>query len=163
MEHECKTILEKPNEKTIDNKSNNSDLLTKTLDQSSTQQQLPATYIATMVEIDSEGYPVVEYQGRNYLAESLVPIADDHLGVQCALAFINGEASRPLILGILWKPNVSSVLDKHVLKAQESIILECGRSSLEMQSDGSVRLKGVTVTTQAYGSNRVKGAAVKIN
>jgi len=123
---------------------------------------LPSAHFGKLVEFDGTGYPMVDYQGHVYRANSLAPISRSQLGQRCALAFEDGDLRRPLILGVLWDP-AQSVQQEKVIQASESLTLECGQSSLELESNGTVRLKGVTVTTQAYGSNRVKGAAVKIN
>ena len=49
------------------------------------------------------------------------------------------------------------------LEATEEIRLTCGKSSLVMRRDGSVVVRGVTITTRATQANKIRGATVSIN
>jgi hypothetical protein len=50
-----------------------------------------------------------------------------------------------------------------VLRADREIVLECGESSLILQRDGRVVLRGVEVVSRASRTNKIRGACVKIN
>jgi len=121
---------------------------------------LPSVVYGTLAQITARGGPRIDYEGRLTDAESLVAITTADLGRRCALAFEGGNVARPLIIGLLWQPGVSAGF---VIEAAEHLTLRCGRASLELAADGNVRLKGVTVTTQAYGANRIKGGSVHLN
>jgi len=137
-------------------------LLSGVLEQSTRHSPLPSAHICTLSGFDPAGYPLIEYQGVKLRAEAILSLSADHLGQRCVLSFENGDARKPIIMGLLWQPGQAPTSQKQI-EAGQSLKLSCGRSSLELEADGTVRLQGVTVTTQAYGSNRVKGAAVKIN
>lgn len=50
-----------------------------------------------------------------------------------------------------------------VLEAAEQIVLRCGGAELELEGDGSVRIRGGYVETDAEGVCRIVGAQVRIN
>lgn len=49
------------------------------------------------------------------------------------------------------------------LKAKENISLTCGASTLSMNKNGKIILRGAAITTRAAGANKIKGASVQIN
>jgi hypothetical protein len=54
-------------------------------------------------------------------------------------------------------------LRKIQFNAEEKIELRCGKSSLSMDREGKVIIKGDQLVSRASGVNKIKGAAVKIN
>lgn len=118
--------------------------------------------VSRIVSINKQGYPIIEYGGQQLVADMTVNVAISDIGEKCLLVFPDNQDS-PIIVGMLKKPNNVVESQDKLIEANESITLNCGKSSLILEANGTVKLKGVTVTTQAYGSNRVKGAAVKIN
>ncbi len=102
-----------------------------------------------------------------------------------ALAFENGDPRLPIILGLVQdppsplrdllgapppaaeaapRPLEAKVDGKRVVfRADDEITLECGAASLTLRRDGKILLRGAYVETYAEGTNRIKGAAVKIN
>lgn len=49
------------------------------------------------------------------------------------------------------------------LKAKEKIELTCGKSTLSMNKNGKIILRGTQVTTRAAGANKIKGASIQVN
>ena len=49
------------------------------------------------------------------------------------------------------------------LEASDEIRLTCGKSSLVMRRDGTVVVRGVTITTRATQANKIRGATVSLN
>ena len=49
------------------------------------------------------------------------------------------------------------------LDAQREIVLTCGHSSIRLESNGKITIKGKNVVSRAASCNSIKGAAVKIN
>ncbi|MCC6418741.1 MAG: hypothetical protein IT429_10940, partial [Gemmataceae bacterium] len=47
--------------------------------------------------------------------------------------------------------------------AKEEIVLRCGKSSITLRKDGKVVVLGAEVVSRASGTNKIKGAAVRIN
>ena len=141
--------------------------LNAVLESQSTASRLPFSSHSqvTIKNINAQGFPEIEYNNKITVANSLTPVSFGDIGKQCIVTMPNNH-NTPVILGILWAPGDDQLVNSSshkTIEADESLVLNCGKSSLMMEADGSVCLKGVTVTTQAYGSNRVKGAAVKIN
>ena len=118
-----------------------------------------------IVEIDVNGYPVINYGQKNVRADSLVHIKNENIGYRCLAMIPENNEGTPIVLGLLWQPSITTSEEgiNKVIESSESISLNCGKSSLTLEANGTVRIQGVTLTSQAYGSNRIKGAAVKIN
>jgi hypothetical protein len=53
--------------------------------------------------------------------------------------------------------------DRLLLEAQEEVVLRCGPGSITLRKDGKVVIKGVDLVSRARQTNRIRGAAVKIN
>ena len=124
----------------------------------------PTRLVCDIVEIDDDGYPVINYEEQTLRADSLVNIQADYIGRRCLAMMPENNQGTPIVLGLLWQPGQTPDDNfNKVIESTESLSLNCGDSSLTLEANGTVRLQGVTVTTQAYGSNRIKGAAVKIN
>src|SRR5205823_3790279 len=97
------------------------------------------------------------------------------------LVFEDGDPALPIILGIVGDrlmpeaPAVETslpvprprdgVIDgkKIVFDAKEEIVLRCGKSSITLRKDGKVVILGAELVSRASGTNKIKGAAVKIN
>ena len=45
----------------------------------------------------------------------------------------------------------------------DEIVLECGSASITLRRNGKVVIRGAYVETRSEGTNRIKGAAVRIN
>lgn len=53
--------------------------------------------------------------------------------------------------------------ERIVLTAQQELSLRCGEACITLRRDGKVIIKGEEVVSRARGTNKVKGATVKIN
>jgi uncharacterized protein (DUF2345 family) len=49
------------------------------------------------------------------------------------------------------------------LSAKDEIVLECGEASITLRRNGRVLIRGAYVETSAGGTNRIKGAQVRVN
>jgi len=125
--------------------------------------QLPTAHFGTLEAISENQELQVKYADKMLSAQSLIAVAPKDIGRRCALMFENGDVSKPLIIGFLWQPQSTQAETDKYIEAHESLTLKCGYSSLKMEADGTVRIKGLTITTQAYGANRIKGGSIKIN
>ena len=123
--------------------------------------QIPSAYFGLIENVSQRYGLFVNYANQVLAAQSLIAVQASDIGRRCALMFENGDETKPLVIGLLWQPDQTET-DKRI-ETTESLILKCGHSSLEMEADGSVRIKGLTITTQAYGANRIKGGSVRIN
>jgi hypothetical protein len=138
-----------------------------------------------IVEIRPGGKPMVDFDGNESgLLEARclhrASFSNDYAaGSAVLLAFDRGDRTHPIILGALSESceespgrpfraegtQVNAVVDgtRIVLRADREIVLECGESSLILQKDGRVVLKGVEVVSRASRTNKIRGACVKIN
>jgi len=59
----------------------------------------------------------------------------------------------------------TTILEDKVLhiKAEEGLVIECGKSSIILTKDGKVQIKGVDLLSRAKGMNKIKGAGINLN
>ncbi|WP_280152286.1 DUF6484 domain-containing protein [Piscinibacter sp. XHJ-5] len=107
-------------------------------------------------------------------AESVVDLHAAHVGREVLLGFVDGDARRPVVLGVLaprgWplehppgQVQVDADGERMIVSAEHQLVLRCGKSSLTLHSDGRVEIRGETVLTQAAGANRIRGGSVQLN
>jgi len=78
--------------------------------------------------------------------------------------FVAGQdKGRGYVLGIIQPALQERAQEVVNLSATQRIELRCGKSSLTLNRDGSILLRGVDLISRASGVNKIKGAAVKIN
>ncbi len=144
--------------------------------------------IATVVDIDDSGTVFIDFSGN--ISERLVAmlalsnddltiLRDDYHDLQVLILFENNDARYPIITGLVTTKlenikigTVSSdvKLDqvfvdgrKQVIKADEELILACGKSSITLKKNGKVIVRGTDIVSRSSGGNKIRGAAVKIN
>ena len=142
-----------------------------------------ACVIGHVVELSPAGQALVDYPvndagplpARSVLSTSEPPAP----GTPVLLAFEGGDPSRPIILGLprdgvyVAPPAAPVALETRqdltlrteslVLDARRRIVLRCGQGSITVEADGTVIVRGTRVVSRASGTNKIKGAAVKIN
>lgn len=98
------------------------------------------------------------------------------------LGFDNSDPCSPIILGFLREPedqlsasspNLKLITDqpedivvdgkKLVFRANQEIVLHCGKGSVTIRADGKVIIKGTNVVSRASVTNKIKGGSVRIN
>lgn len=90
---------------------------------------------------------------------------------QEVVLLIDGRPGRPpVLLGFLQTaspgtPDVDAHIDgKRVeLEGRDEIVLRCGPASITLRRNGRVVIRGVSIETNASGTNRIKGGSVSIN
>lgn len=144
------------------------------------------TRIGRLVEQTGNGTCMVDYQGNvrgpmpaRVVATCLEPLSRMRARrPEVLLVFDAGDATAPVIVGIV-SPVPASVVqvisiggrpaqvsiegEALVMRAERTIRIECGESSLALHADGTVIVKGRRILSRASESNRVKGATVSIN
>jgi hypothetical protein len=145
--------------------------------------------VGQIVQITREGRALVDYPGNPtgpIEARSVLDAPSTHGnysegGMPVLLFFENGDSALPIIVGLirdtlypstpleeavlpLERPG-SGVIDgrKIVFDAKEEIMLCCGKSSVLLRKDGKIVVKGSQIISRASGTNKIKGAAVRIN
>lgn len=114
--------------------------------------------------------------GEVLVARTTVPLRRKTIGAGVVLLFEEGDARRPIIVGVLQdcapdselgeKPHQYSVQadeDRHVITAEREIVLRCGDASITLTRAGKVIIKGNYVLSRSTGYNKIKGAAIDIN
>jgi hypothetical protein len=102
------------------------------------------------------------------------------------LVLENGDPARPIIIGFIATPQSPAIepaaqlpvstpgdhdvaIDADVdsrrihIRAQDEIVLSCGAASVTLRRNGRVIIRGTHVETHSDGTNRIKGAQVRIN
>lgn len=111
-------------------------------------------------------------------ALSVVPLLPEHVGAPLAMSLGAGLA-QPLILGLLWQPGTGQpapaattavtverdggLAEEVVIGALEQLTLHCGEASITLTADGQILMRGEYISSHATGTQRIKGAAVRIN
>ena len=86
-----------------------------------------------------------------------------------AVLFQEGDADRPVVLGpIMAEPAIDAKAPPTkpttiAIEAENQITFRCGKASIQLQSNGSVLIRGAYVLSRASGTNRIRGGNVQIN
>lgn len=103
-------------------------------------------------------------------ARSLTRLSAADVGAEVALLFEDGARDRPLIVGRIVEPARNDaaplvVADGQTLRltAQERIELRVGKSSIVMEKDGHITIRGTDLVSHASRSNRIRGGSVNLN
>lgn len=141
---------------------------------------LPSVIIGELIAITEEGRtPLVRYVGQPgsaaLAARTLLDLHEPHIGQQVALMFEAGDATRPIVTGVLrqaegWplqdKPaqvEVDTDGQRMIVSAKEQLVLRCGKASITLTKAGKVLIEGSYVSSRSAGVNRVKGGSIQLN
>lgn len=133
--------------------------------------------VAVLVAADATTGVFVRYScdpgGCEAQARSTVPIAPSDIGRQVLVVLEDGDAERPIIIGVVQATAVTVTPEPagHVeiegkrlrLQAEDEVVLQCGEASITLRGDGRIVIKGMEIVSRAKGTHKVKGAAVLIN
>lgn len=80
------------------------------------------------------------------------------------LLIFDADAGLPVVTGAV-QDGLRRQEPRRVLsfEATDEITIVCGKSSISLRSDGRVVIKGTELVSRAAGTNKIRGAAVKIN
>jgi hypothetical protein len=105
----------------------------------------------------------------------------DLIGAPVLLFFENGDRSLPIVVGMIrealrpepavpeFKLEVGKNRDvlvdgrRLVLDAQQEILLRCGKSTILLQRDGKVVIRGAHLVSRSSGPNKIKGGSISLN
>lgn len=108
-------------------------------------------------------------------ARSVVDIEPAHIGRPVVLLFERGDPSRPIIMGVIRRPEAPSDMgtsglpelavdgERLLVSARQQLVLKCGKASITLTRAGKVLIHGTYVCSASSGVNRVKGGAVQLN
>ena len=135
--------------------------------------------IGELLALTDEGLtPLVRFPGQSgsgaVRARSTVDLHAPHIGSSVALLFENGDADRPIVIGVLraalgWpfdknaQVEVDADGERMILSAREQLVLRCGKASITLTAAGKVLIEGSYVLSRSTGVNRIKGGSVQLN
>ena len=141
---------------------------------------LPSVTIGELIAITDEGRtPLIVYPGQPGVAalraRSVVDLHAPHIGQPVVLMFEGGDASRPIVMGVVrqregWptadapaQVQVDADGERLQVSAKEQLVLRCGKASITLTKAGKVLIEGSYVSSRSTGVNRVKGGSVQLN
>lgn len=120
--------------------------------------------IGVLEDFTDAGQAVVSHPlalEQYYEALSTQILSTSDIGKPVTLIFNQGRADQPIVIGVI---QAQALPDEPVeLNYESGVVIKSGDGSMELDPDGHVSIKGVTVQNQAYSALRLKGASVKIN
>ena len=131
--------------------------------------------IGQIVGQTQSGHPVVVMPEADdpQEAQSACVVTANDVGRQCALMFQNGDATLPIVMGLLQTPvialgastgfDVDEETGAIDIFSDHEINLHCGDAHLRMTAEGLIEMRGNKVVSHSTGLNRVRGASVKLN
>ena len=136
--------------------------------------------VGELLALTDEGKtPLVQlpapYLSHVHRALSTVDLNGAHIGHQVVLMFEEGDANRPIVMGLVqgragWPlPDPPAQVEvqadglRLVVHAKEEMVLRCGKASITLTKAGKVLIEGSYVLSRSTGVNRVKGGSVLLN
>ncbi|MDF0673893.1 MAG: DUF6484 domain-containing protein [Nitrospira sp.] len=142
--------------------------------------------IGVIAKTEGSGLPFVDYPSnptdRMLMARSIVKIEPCDAMRNVVLMFEEGDPEKPIVMGFLQRLDtdgaalLNQILSRNgtpdnvqidgetlTLTAHKEIVIRCGKASIQLLADGSVRIRGTEVLNRASGTNRIRGGNVQIN
>jgi hypothetical protein len=132
--------------------------------------QLPGVLLGTVTGVDERGLPIVSTGAAEAPAAYVVWMPDppewsDCVGLRVVLALVDGDESRPVVLGLLDAPPAppKQVPDALRVESRRELVIECGKSKIALRADGRIEIRGGHLISRSSGPNKIKGGTVHIN
>ncbi|MCC7143848.1 MAG: hypothetical protein IT349_17250 [Candidatus Eisenbacteria bacterium] len=135
--------------------------------------------IGRLLAVTGDQRPLVDYPAAVNGARVAVLAAhppggllDAAVGRHVVLLFEDGDPEKPILTAFVQEGAEQRVGAPDYLKVDGEVIaieaareleLRCGEASIRLTQDGRVIVKGVQITSEAKGLQRIRGAAVRIN
>lgn len=162
------------------------DALTAELSEDISNGSISGVVVGKLFGLDGHGQPLVEFSQnqlrRPILGRATVALEAHHVGREVTLMFEEGDAEKPIIIGIIQPPKAQPAngkLNGHIaaqkpfevqvdnerltFTAQQEIVLRCGKASITLTRAGKIILRGKYLLSRSSGVNRIKGGSVQIN
>jgi hypothetical protein len=125
-------------------------------------ERIDGVVIGLLIGFDA-GTPLVVFVGNP--SETALPARS-----LCDLDAAAVDPAKPLIVGRIVDPaHRSRAVDilrdgeQVTVVGGERIELRCGKASIILEKDGSITIRGSQLTSQASGTNRIRGGAIHLN
>jgi hypothetical protein len=137
--------------------------------------RLPSVIVGRIAAILESGEPLVDFPGNAFgklvSARSLIPITVTEIGREVAITFEDGDASLPIIAGLLQTPQSAPNPQREVklddeslvLSAKREIVIQCGKASITLTRPGKVLIQGEYVLSRSSGVNKIRGGSIQLN
>lgn len=132
-----------------------------------------------LVGFDHDGEALVDFPDNPYgapvAAISILALTEKDLNREAILLFEDGAETIPILVGLRQKradvkaqaapPPLALEYEgkRLVISAEQEVVLRCGKASILLKKDGSVRIRGTEIVSRATATNRVRGGNVQIN
>lgn len=125
--------------------------------------------IGVIDEIENGKIQLSSLDGVKHIAISLHQLSENSIGKQCAFMLANAMNNQAVIVGLLQQsvaainetpPNTEQAVD---LNYPEGFSIQCGESSLTLNPDGRVEIRGTRIINHARELHRIKAGSVRIN
>lgn len=150
-------------------------------------KRLDGIVIGVLAGLGTGGEPLVDFDANPreepVPARSTVGVDEAALGRDVALMFEGGDPTKPILLGLVHRPepapplegageeapvtaepvNVEADGQRVVVSAERELVLRCGNASITLTRAGKILIRGAYVLTRSSGVNRIQGGSVQIN
>lgn len=154
--------------------------LTEFIDSEPANTQSASVVVGRIVGLNERGYALVRFPSDSLdeapVARATIPINQNQVGHLATLLFEDGDPRRPIITGVIQEPkdvesnlqsarNVQVNIDgkRLILRAQDEIVLQCGKATIMLNRKGKVVIRGTHLINRSSGPNKIKGGTVQIN
>ena len=154
-------------------------------ERSETTERAGTVTIGRILDVQPSGTVLIEFARGSETGitagRALTSIRESDIGAEVAVMFEDGEFHRAIVIGLVRNPGAVSregvqeatgnpgemtvrlVGRKLSIAAGGEIEIRCGKASIRLSEDGTIRLHGTNVVSRASGQNKIKGASVHIN
>lgn len=140
---------------------------------SETLDRIEGVVIGVFLGFDGEA-PLVVFSGNPretaVAARSLMELSSEMIGSEVALLFQRGDPGYPLIVGRIIDPMRKQIIpetkkDDSIFRivARDRIEFRCGKSTIVMEKDGHITIRGSYLTSHASATNRIRGGSINLN
>jgi hypothetical protein len=151
-------------------------------EQSPSAPKIEGVVIGALTGFKDSGEPLVDFPAnaseKPLLARTTASLSKNEIGREVALLFEGGNPDKPLVVGLIERPEVPESIEEEkpgspveivqdgerfVFNAEKEIVLRCGEASITLTSAGKILLRGAYILNRSSGANRIKGGSVQIN
>ena len=155
------------------------DLLTKLMQPAERNDSGTGTVVGELLGLlDNGRTPLLALSADIAVAtrgRTTIDLGGGDVGQQVVVVFENNDRERPIVVGVLrnertlvpreltGEVEVSADGERMIISARRELVLQCGRASITLHQDGTVRIVGERILSRATGPNRVQGGSVQLN